>query len=97
MAAGNASQTTSVGIMHVFVLCCTTQIVVCTILIPVKVLLRTWCVLINNQCEQLNCCVWGTFPGISQLPGGLFVQCSSMLSAATSYSSEIVMVYYTLG
>ena len=43
MVAGEASQTTPVQFMHVFVLLCCTQIV---ILIPVTVLLVTWCVLI---------------------------------------------------
>ena len=41
--AGEASQTTPVQFTHVFVLRCSTQIV---ILIPVRVLLVTWCVLI---------------------------------------------------
>ena len=40
MAAGNASQTSPVQITHVFVLCCTTQIMPHTILIPVRVLLH---------------------------------------------------------
>ena len=46
MAAGDASQSTPVKIMHV--LCCVILTKLsCAILIPIKVLLITWCVLIN--------------------------------------------------
>ena len=32
------------------------------ILVPVRVLLVIWCVLINESCKQSNFCVLGTFP-----------------------------------
>ena len=46
----NHSQATPVQITHVFVLRCSTQIIVCecAILIPVRVLLVIWC-LIDNK------------------------------------------------
>ena len=40
IAAGKASQTTPVQIAHVFMLCCTTQIMPPTVLIPVNLLLH---------------------------------------------------------
>ena len=44
MASGGTSQTTSVQIMHVFILCCSTQIVC----VPsVRIFLVIWCVLIK--------------------------------------------------
>ena len=47
MVAGDASQTTPEQIMHA--LCCVVlHNHVCAILIPVGVLLVTWCVLIND-------------------------------------------------
>ena len=61
MAAGNASQTTLVQITHFHVLFCTDC--TCAILIPVKVLLVTWCVFINFK--QFNWLGLDTFLGFS--------------------------------
>ena len=62
MAAGNTSQTIPAQITHVFVLCYpSTQIMHCYF--DSSKSLITLCVLINNECKQLNCCVLGTFPG----------------------------------
>ena len=40
------------------------------ILVPVRVLLVTWCVLINESCKQSNFCVFGTFPDFQLLTRG---------------------------
>ena len=55
MAPGDTSQTTPVHTMHDFMLCCSTQIAVCSILIPVRVLIVIilWCVLIDNKVNNL--------------------------------------------
>ena len=47
MAVGDASNITPVQSKHVFMLCCSTQIMESVILFSVRVLLVTWCVLIN--------------------------------------------------
>ena len=50
MAAGDATQTTSVQIMHVFKFSCCIVLQItpaCVSLIPVRVLFVIWCVLIN--------------------------------------------------
>ena len=47
MAVGDASKITPVQSKHVFMLCCSTQIMESVILFSVRVLLVTWCVLIN--------------------------------------------------
>ena len=59
--------------------------------IPVRVLLVTWCVLINNKRKQFNFCVLSTFLAISQFLGDylLHVQCYLMFSAAAVYGNEL--------
>ena len=47
VATGDLSQNTPIQSTRVFVLCCSTQMALCGILIPVSVLLVTWRVLIN--------------------------------------------------
>ena len=55
MAAGDASQTTLVQIMHVFLLCYFTQIESSAILIPVSVVLVNGVYrLINSKCKQFK-------------------------------------------
>ena len=54
-----------------------------TILVPVRVLLVTWCVLINESCKQSNFYVLGTFPDFSASNLGtnlLLVQYYSVIS-----------------
>ena len=56
-----------------------------TILVPVRVLLVTWCVLINESCKHSNFCVLGTFPDFQLLTWGLICCLCNiiLLSAAT--------------
>ena len=70
MSAGDANQITSVQ-LHMFS-CCVLFYTncACAILISIRVLLVTWCALINNKFKQFNCCVLRTSAGISQLLGG---------------------------
>ena len=59
------------------------------ILVPVRVLLVTWCVLINGSCKQSNFCVLGTFPDFQLLTRGLsrYLCIIILLSAATVYDN----------
>ena len=59
------------------------------ILVPVRVLLVTWCVLISESCKQSNFCVLGIFPDFQLLTRGLscYLCIIIQLSAATVYDN----------
>ena len=57
-----------------------------TILVPVRVLLVTWCVLINESCKQSNFCVLGTFSDFSASNLGTNLLLVQYYSAISCYS-----------